>query len=87
MTSTIDPPRTEPSPEPDPGDDKIVLPKEPVARRLGRAASHGPLNLFLLVIALLWLLPAFGLLAASLAARGRQRDSRAGGRSSTACRR
>jgi alpha-glucoside transport system permease protein len=66
MTSTIDPPRTEPPPEPDPGDDTIVLPKEPVARRLGRAASHGPLNLFLLVIALLWLLPAFGLLAASL---------------------
>ena len=66
MTSTIDPPRTEPSPEPDPGDDKIVLPKESVSRRLGRAASHGPLNLFLLVIALLWLLPAFGLLAASL---------------------
>jgi alpha-glucoside transport system permease protein len=66
MTSTIDPPRTEPSPEPDPGDDKILLPKEPLSRRLGRAASHGPLNLFLLVIALLWLLPAFGLLAASL---------------------
>jgi alpha-glucoside transport system permease protein len=66
MTSTIDPPRPEPSPAPDTSDDKIVLPKEPMTRRFGRAASHGPLNLFLLVIALLWLLPAFGLLAASL---------------------
>jgi alpha-glucoside transport system permease protein len=66
VTSTIDPPRTDPSPEPDPGDDTITLPGEPLPRRLARAASHGPLNVFLLVVALLWLLPAFGLLAASL---------------------
>ena len=70
MTTTIDPPRHDSPPEPpeppEPPDDRIAVPKEPWSRRVGRAVSHGPLNLILLVIALLWLLPAFGLLAASL---------------------
>ena len=61
MTTTIDPPR-----EDERTDEKLAVPKEPWSRRFGRAVSHGPVNLLLLLIALLWLLPVFGLLAASL---------------------
>jgi alpha-glucoside transport system permease protein len=41
-------------------------PREPLSRRLVRAVSHGPVNVLLLVIALLWLVPTLGLLVASL---------------------
>jgi alpha-glucoside transport system permease protein len=64
MTTTIDEPRSGPPPEP-PEDEPIEVPREPFARRVGRAVSHGPLHLFLLVVALLWLLPVIGLLVAS----------------------
>jgi alpha-glucoside transport system permease protein len=40
--------------------------REPLPRRLARAAAHGPVNVVLLVIAVFWLLPALGLLVASL---------------------
>jgi alpha-glucoside transport system permease protein len=67
MTTTIEPPRQESPPEPpEPPEPQVTAPKEPWARRFGRAVSHGPVNLLLLVIALLWLLPVFGLLVASL---------------------
>jgi alpha-glucoside transport system permease protein len=41
-------------------------PREPLSRRLARALARGPINIILLVIALLWLLPTLGLLVASL---------------------
>ena len=34
--------------------------------RLGRLAAHGPLNIFLIVVALFWLVPTFGLAMISL---------------------
>jgi len=40
-------------------------PREPLARRIGHAVARGPLNILLIVIALAWLTPAFGLLVAS----------------------
>jgi alpha-glucoside transport system permease protein len=40
-------------------------PREPLARRIGRAVAKGPLNILLIVIALAWLTPTFGLLVAS----------------------
>src|SRR6266571_881380 len=35
------------------------------ARRATRALTHAPLNILLLVVALLWLVPSFGLLVTS----------------------
>jgi alpha-glucoside transport system permease protein len=69
MTTTIDPPRESPSDPPEPPErpeEHVALPKEPWPRRVAHAVSRGPLNVLLLVIALLWLLPVFGLLVASL---------------------
>ncbi|HET6447497.1 MAG TPA: carbohydrate ABC transporter permease [Conexibacter sp.] len=39
---------------------------EPLAARIGRAVAHGPLNLLLIVLAVLWLVPTVGLLVTSL---------------------
>jgi alpha-glucoside transport system permease protein len=43
---------------------------ESVAARLGRAFSHGPLNLFLIVVGLAWLVPTIGLFLTSLLSPG-----------------
>jgi alpha-glucoside transport system permease protein len=40
-------------------------PREPLARRIGHAVAKGPLHIALIVIALAWLTPTFGLLVAS----------------------
>jgi alpha-glucoside transport system permease protein len=40
-------------------------PREPLARRIGHAVAKGPLHILLIVIALAWLTPTFGLLVAS----------------------
>jgi alpha-glucoside transport system permease protein len=64
MTTTVDAPRAEPAPEP--RDEHVTVPRESLARRLAKAVAHGPLNVLLLVIALLWLLPTLGLLVASV---------------------
>jgi alpha-glucoside transport system permease protein len=50
----------------------VALPRErartgePLAARIGRAVSHGPLNILLVVLAVLWLVPTVGLLLTSL---------------------
>jgi alpha-glucoside transport system permease protein len=43
-----------------------VHPRESRATRIGRAVSHGPLNLFLVFVGVLWLIPTLGLLFTSL---------------------
>jgi alpha-glucoside transport system permease protein len=43
---------------------------ESVAARLGRAFAHGPLNLFLIVVGLAWLVPTIGLFLTSLLSPG-----------------
>jgi alpha-glucoside transport system permease protein len=49
----------------------IEQPKsETVAARLGRAFAHGPLNLFLIVVGLAWLVPTIGLFLTSLLSPG-----------------
>jgi len=40
-------------------------PSQPKGHRLARALSHGPLNLLLALIAILWLVPSIGLLVTS----------------------
>jgi alpha-glucoside transport system permease protein len=50
----------------------VALPRErartgePLAARIGRAVSRGPLNILLAVLAVLWLVPTLGLLLTSL---------------------
>jgi alpha-glucoside transport system permease protein len=50
----------------------VALPRErartgePLAARIGRAVTHGPLNILLVVLAVLWLVPTVGLLLTSL---------------------
>jgi alpha-glucoside transport system permease protein len=39
--------------------------REPIAARLGRGLSRGPLNIFLILIGLFWLIPSIGLLISS----------------------
>ncbi len=43
-----------------------VHPQESRATRVGRAVSRGPLNVFLLIVGVLWLIPTLGLLFTSL---------------------
>jgi alpha-glucoside transport system permease protein len=43
---------------------------ESVAARLGRAFAHGPLNIFLIVVGLAWLVPTIGLFLTSLLSPG-----------------
>jgi alpha-glucoside transport system permease protein len=63
MTTTTAPTATDAPPSPAPA----TRPGRPsFPQRVARAVAHGPLNLLLLAIALLWLLPAFGLFVASL---------------------
>lgn len=43
-----------------------VHPRESRAARIARLVARGPLNIFLIVVAVLWLIPTFGLLFTSL---------------------
>jgi alpha-glucoside transport system permease protein len=56
MTAVADPP----------AEDVRTMGRDPLPRRITRAVAHGPVHFVLLVVGLLWLLPAFGLLVASL---------------------
>ena len=40
--------------------------RESRAARIGRLVAHGPLNLFLLFVGVLWLIPTLGLMLTSL---------------------
>ena len=44
---------------------RIAAKSEPIAARLGRGLTRGPLNVFLIVVGLFWLVPSFGLLISS----------------------
>jgi ABC-type glycerol-3-phosphate transport system permease component len=44
---------------------RIAAKSEPIAARLGRGLTRGPLNVFLILVGLLWLVPSFGLLVSS----------------------
>jgi len=44
---------------------RIAAKSEPIAARLGRGLSRGPLNVFLVLVGLLWLIPSLGLLVTS----------------------
>jgi len=44
---------------------RIAAKSEPIATRLSRGLSRGPLNVFLILVGLLWLIPSFGLLISS----------------------
>jgi alpha-glucoside transport system permease protein len=44
---------------------RIAAKTEPVAARLGRGLTRGPLNVFLILVGLFWLVPSFGLLISS----------------------
>jgi alpha-glucoside transport system permease protein len=39
--------------------------RDPIAARLGRGLSRGPLNIFLILVGLFWLIPSIGLLISS----------------------
>jgi alpha-glucoside transport system permease protein len=43
----------------------VTKTKEPVAARLSRGFTRGPLNIFLILVGLFWLIPSFGLLITS----------------------
>jgi len=44
---------------------RIATKSEPIAARLGRGLTRGPLNVFLILVGLFWLIPSFGLLISS----------------------
>jgi alpha-glucoside transport system permease protein len=44
---------------------RIAAKSEPIAARLGRGLTRGPLNVFLILVGLLWLIPSLGLLVTS----------------------
>lgn len=44
---------------------RIAAKSEPIAARLSRGFSRGPLNVFLILVGLFWLVPSFGLLISS----------------------
>jgi ABC-type glycerol-3-phosphate transport system permease component len=44
---------------------RIAAKSEPIAARLGRGLTRGPLNVFLILVGLLWLVPSLGLLVTS----------------------
>jgi alpha-glucoside transport system permease protein len=44
---------------------RIAAKSEPIAARLGRGLTRGPLNVFLILVGLFWLIPSFGLLISS----------------------
>ena len=44
---------------------RIAAKSEPIATRLSRGLSRGPLNVFLILVGLFWLIPSFGLLISS----------------------
>ena len=44
---------------------RIAAKSEPIAARLSRGLSRGPLNVFLVLVGLFWLVPSFGLLISS----------------------
>lgn len=44
----------------------LARPRESRAARVGRVVAHGPLNLFLIFVGVLWLIPTLGLLFTSL---------------------
>jgi alpha-glucoside transport system permease protein len=45
---------------------RTAHPRESRAARIGRVVAHGPLNVFLMAVAILWIVPTFGLLLTSL---------------------
>lgn len=47
---------------------RIAAKSEPISRRLARTFSRGPLNAFLIMIGLFWLIPSLGLLISSFRA-------------------
>ena len=55
---------------------RIAAKSEPISRRLARTFSRGPLNAFLIMIGLFWLIPSFGPLDQQLQGTGRLRGVR-----------
>jgi len=47
---------------------RVAAKSEPVTARLGRRLTRGPLNVFLILVGLFWLIPSFGLLISSFRA-------------------
>ena len=59
---------------------RIAAKSEPISRRLARTFSRGPLNAFLIMIGLFWLIPSLGLLISSFRAPADYTRSQVGGR-------
>ena len=75
MTTTAERPIPAPPPPPvDAGPPRRVV-REPLPRRIVQALSHGPVNVVLIVIALVWLLPTAGLFVSSLRSARDNADS------------